>query len=196
MYVSALNGAQAEPPKPLLATGHAVQWWFVFKLNSGKFPGCGPHDARSCPFGGSVQPYTNFGQQYAFASSEAPQLQAGSGCSGETTTDPLGATFDEIYNGTYHFVVWNDQFYQDPALDSCSGDSCSAPWGHSKGMVAWDDSGDGLVLQVTTPSWPGAGSRSHPRENGDNTLGCVLNNNVKFSQHFFALALTHELTRI
>ncbi len=184
--------ARADGPRPLLASGHPVQWWFVFKLNSGKFPGCGAHATRACPFGGTVQPYTSFGQQYIFASDESPQLQPGAGCVGDTSTDPVGATYDEIYSGTYHYVVWNDQFYQDPALESCSGDSCSAPWGHSKGMLAWDNAGEGLVLQVTTPSWPGAGSRTHRRENDDNTLGCVLNNNVKFSQHFFALTLTHE----
>src|SRR6185437_14492846 len=65
-------------------------------------------------------------------------------------------------------------------------------WGHSKGMLVWGDSGDGLVLQVSTPSWPAAASHDRPRGAGDNTLGCVLNNNVKFSQHFFALALTHD----
>jgi hypothetical protein len=59
-------------------------------------------------------------------------------------------------------------------------------------MLVWNDAGEGLVLQVTTPSWPGAGSSAHPRTKDDNSLGCVLNNNVKFSQHFFALSLTHD----
>jgi hypothetical protein len=46
-------------------------------------------------------------------------------------------------------------------------------------------------MQVTTPSWPGAGSAGHPRTHDDNTLGCVTINDVKFSQHFFALAVNH-----
>jgi hypothetical protein len=190
--VALASTAGADEPTPVVSAGQPVQWWFVFKLNAGKFPGCAAHAVRACPFGGAVQPYTNFSQQYAFASNAHPELQQGEGCSGDTTTDPVGATFDEIYHGNFHYVVWNDQFYQDPDLQNCSGDSCPSPWGHSKGMLVWNDAGDGLVLQVTTPSWPGAGSSAHPRTNGDNSLGCIVNNNVKFSQHFFALSLTHE----
>src|SRR5437879_3716658 len=77
-------------------------------------------------------------------------------------------------------------------LRVCVGGSAGGQWGHSTGMVVWNEAGEGRVLQVTSPSWPGAGNRAHPRKNSDNTLGCVLNNNVKFSQHFFALSLTHE----
>ena len=186
------QSARAEGPQPLLATGKPVEWWFVFKLNAGKFPGCRAHADRTCLFGGEVQEYSSFSQQYAVASSDDPTLQQGDGCAGDTLTDPIGATFNEIYNGDFHYVVWNDQFYQDPQIPTCSGDSCGSPWGHSKGMLVWNDSGEGVVLQVTTPSWPGAGSALHARTNGDNTLGCILNNNVKFSQHFFALSLTHE----
>jgi hypothetical protein len=57
-------------------------------------------------------------------------------------------------------------------------------------MVAWNDAGEGFVMQVTTPSWPASGSKGHPRETDGNTLGCVEDNNVKVSQHFFALKLT------
>lgn len=45
-------------------------------------------------------------------------------------------------------------------------------------------------MQVSTPSWPAAGSALHPRTDG-NTLGCVSDDNVKVSQHFFALRLSH-----
>ncbi len=130
---------------PLLAAGHAVDWWFVFKLNAATFPGCGAGAARMCPFGGTVQNYPAFGQQFAFASSENAKLQQGGGCVGATTMDPLGATFDEIYNGTFNYVTWNDQFFNDPKIQGCTKE-CSAPWGHSKGLVAWDNDGNGLVL--------------------------------------------------
>jgi Deoxyribonuclease II len=190
--------ALADGPMPMLSAGHPVQWWFAFKLNSGKFAGCLPRPERACPFGGEVQDYSNYSQRYVFAAGEgdpggktAP-LQEGQGCLGDTADDPLGATFAEIYKGDLHYVVWNDQFYQDPKIASCSGNSCSKPWGHSKGVLAWDDSGQGIVLQVSTPSWPASGNSSHPRSNDGNTLGCVINNNLKFSQHFFALGLTHE----
>lgn len=177
-----------DAPAPLIEKGHPVDWWFVFKFNSKSFPGCGDTATRECPFGGEPQNYVR-GQQYVYASSEAQTLRKGGGCVGVTETDPLGATFDEVYNGSYYYVVWNDQFYDDPAISGC-GTSCGSPWGHSKGMVAWNDAGEGLVLQVTTPSWPAAGSKLFPRKTDGNTLGCVKDDDVKVSQHFFSLKLT------
>jgi len=181
----------AGAPVPLLQKGHPVDWWFVFKSNSAAFPGCGAEAVRTCPFGGTVQNYKLFSQQFVYASSENGSLQQGSGCAGDTTTDPIGSTYDEAYNGSYYFVVWNDQFYNDPDISGC-GTSCSAPWGHSKGMVVWNDTGAGFVLQVTTPSWPAAGSKDMPRKTDGNTLGCVKDDDVEVSQDFFALKLTKE----
>jgi hypothetical protein len=184
------SGTACPAPFPMVSKGHPVNWWFVFKLNVAKFPGCGGGTV-SCPFGGDKQDYTP-GLQYAFASSELPQLQKGSvDCLGEAGDDPVAATFNEVYNGKFHFVVWNDQFYGDPESASCGGQGCGSPWGHSKGLLAWNDDGDGLMMQVSTPSWPAAGSALSPRKDG-NTLGCVNDNNVKVSQHFFALQLTHQ----
>ena len=178
---------------PLDAEGQAVDWWFVFKFNATSFPGCGENSGqRKCPFGGKVQAYDRFSQQFAAATSRNGKLEKGKGCVGATMTDPLGATFAQVYNGKAFFVIWNDQFYQDPQLKKCGkSDSCNAPWGHSKGMLAWNDNGEGFVLQVTTPSWPAAGSKKVPRKDG-NTLGCVTNNNVVFAQHFFALKLDRK----
>ena len=105
---------------------------------------------------------------------------------GNTTADPLGATFDQVYNGELFYVVWNDQFYGDPIASE------SAPAGHSKGMLAWDKDGDGFVLQVSTPSWPASGSSNHPRQTDGNALGCVKDNDVLVSQHFFSLKLTKD----
>lgn len=175
-------------PVPLLASGKPVIWWIVFKFNAAAFPGCGAQAAPACTFGGTVQNYPAFGEQFAFASDQDSTLQKGSGCNGETLSDPLGATFDEIYNGDFHYVVWNDQFYDDPPIAGCTK-ACGSPWGHSKGLLAWNDDGDGLVLQVSTPSWPAAASHAHPRQHDGNTLGCVQDNDVLVSQHFFALKL-------
>ena len=177
-------------PYPLLAKGHPVDWFFVFKLNTKTFPACGG-GAVACPFGGTVQSYKEgSGQQFAYASSESSTLaDGGSVCLGTSTGDPVGATFDEVYNGSFHYLIWNDQPYGDPAL-GCSGDGCSAPWGHSKGMLAWNDEGVGFVMQVSTPDWPLSGSKAHPRGKEGNTLGCVADNNVLVSQHFFALRLS------
>ena len=145
-------GNSSAAPVPLIEKGHAVEWWFVFKFNSAAFPGCRGAATRQCQFGGEVQSYRVFGQQYAFASSESPSLKQGSDCVGDTTADPIGATFDEIYSNSFYYVIWNDQFYDDPRIKGCTKE-CGAPWGHSKGLVAWNDGGEGLVLQVSTPSW-------------------------------------------
>ena len=179
-------------PLPLIAKGHPVDWWFAFKFNSVKFAGCGSGIARpgSCPFGGTTKTYSD-GQQFVFASSESPHLAQGEGCAGTTEEDPVGATYDEIYNGRFSYLVWNDQFNGDPAVPGCGAD-CSSPWGHSKGLVAWDAAGNGTVMQVTTPSWPGSGNQEHPRHADGNTLGCVNDDNVMYSQHFFALKLNKD----
>ena len=186
------NGAVApSAPTPLLAAGHPVDWWFVFKFNAANFPGCRGTATRACPFGGEIQQYAEFGQQFIYASSEDESLRAGADCLGDTTTDPVGATFDQVYNGDFNYVVWNDQFYNDPHIDGCTT-SCGSPWGHSKGMLAWNADGDGLVMQVSTPSWPAAGNTSSPRKTDGNSLGCVKDNNLLVSQHFFALRLTKD----
>jgi hypothetical protein len=189
--------AAQDAPIPLLEKGHAVDWWFVFKFNATSFPGCGAvfSDKRSCPFGGEVEKY-RFSQQFVYATNENRRLEQGSGCVGATTKDPLGATFDQVFNKSFYYVIWNDQFYDDPEIDGCTK-SCGAPWGHSKGMLAWNKEGEGFVLQVTTPSWPAAGSKKYPRETNGNTLGCIDTNNVTFSQHFFALRLNkNDLAKV
>jgi hypothetical protein len=163
-----------------------VEWWFVFKFNAEAFPQSCAAPQRACPFGGHVQPYQQFSQQFVYASSTNHTLQQGGGCLGGTTTDPLGATFNQVYNGNFSFVLWNDQFYGDPILTE------GGPWGHSKGMLAWDQNGNGLVLQVSTPDWPGSGSPATLRNSG-NTLGCILtDNDIMVSQHFFSLQLNKD----
>ena len=180
-----------EAPRPLLSKGEPVDWWFAFKFNAQQtFAGCGPGSVtRTCSFGGKVQAKERFGQQFAVASSRGTTLSQGKGCIGTKTSDPVGATFDQVYNGNFNYVIWNDQFYGDPVLSNCKAKSCGAPWGHSKGVLAWNDSGEGFVMQVSTPSWPGSGTNRIVRKAG-NTLGCVSsNNNLLASQHFFALKL-------
>lgn len=181
-------------PAPLLAIGHPVNWWFAFKFNATTNPR--PEDSKpTCIFGGTPggeRKYTDFGQDYAVASDEHPTLDDGKGYLGDSIQDPLGATFSQVYNGKLFYVVWNDQFYHDPAL-ACegSGNECGARWGHSKGLLAWDASGAGFVLQVSTPDWPGSATKTVSRQEG-NSLGCLNVNNTQMSQHFFALKLTHE----
>jgi hypothetical protein len=169
-------------PVPLLSAEHPVQWWFVFKPNAALFPGCGAN--VTCRFGGEAQNYSSYGLQFAFASKEDTTLKVGSVCAGNSLDDPIGATFDQVYNGSSYYVIWNDQFGGDPILDGDGGS------GHSKGIVAWNDAGEGFVMQVTTPSWPAAGNVAHPRLSDGNTLGCIRHNNTLTSQHFFALKLT------
>ena len=183
----------AAQPVPLLDSNTKVDWWFVFKFNSNTFPASCAGAQRKCPFGGTAQPYKEFSQEFAFASSAHPQLQPGGSCVGTSDADPVGATFGEIYNNSdLFYVVWNDQFYRDPVL-KCEGSKdteCGAPWGHSKGILAWDKNGNGVVMQVSTPDWPGSGSSQNPRQTDGNTLGCTSgDNDIEVSQHFFALKL-------
>jgi hypothetical protein len=181
--LASLAAQGATAPTPLLKSGQPVDWWFVFKFNAETFPGCGGTAQQACPFGGKVQAYKHFSQQFAYASSSNHTLQQGAGCVGDSTVDPLGATFSQVYKGKLFYVLWNDQFYGDPISSE------SAPAGHSKGMLAWDKDGNGLVLQVSTPSWPASGSSKKPRKTDGNTLGCVKDNDVLVSQHFFSLKL-------
>ena len=191
-FPTASSAAPTPAPVPLLRAGKPTDWWFTFKFNAKAFPGCGggADETRACPFGGEAQKYT-FGQQYVYASSGSEALQKGGGCVGASSDDPVGATFDQIYNGSFYYVVWNDQFYDDPEITGCS-QSCPGPWGHSKGILAWNEVGEGLVMQVTTPSWPAAGGKGFPRRSDGNTLGCVKDDDVKVSQHFFALKLNRD----
>jgi len=177
--------ADAQSPTRLLKKDRPVDWWFAFKFNADRFPACGGPQ-RSCPFDRDATPLEGkpFGQQFVFASQSDDTLAKGEGCIGDATNDPVGATFAQVYNGSYYYIVWNDQFYGDPKTPMCS--SCGKGTAHSKGMLAWDDSGQGLVMQVTTPSWPGAGNKRFPRKEAANTLGCIVKpNNVIYSQHFF-----------
>ena len=181
----------ADAPVPLLEKDKPVDWWFVYKFNAQTFPTCDKdEDAdRECPFGGNPAAYRN-SQQFVFASSANASLTKSDGCAG--TTDPVATTFDQIYGGKFRYLVWNDQFYQEPKVHACSANSCGGPWGHSKGVLAWNDEGEGLVIQVTTPSWPGVGSKKFDRKAG-NTLGCIKKpNNIQNAQHFFALKLNKD----
>jgi hypothetical protein len=150
LIVASFEGAgfAADAPLPLLEKGKPpVDWWFVFKFNTATFPGCAANAQGVCVFGGEVENYKGFSQQFVFASSDNPSLQPGKDCAGDTTADPIGATFDQVFNGSAFYVIWNDQFYDDPEIQGCSK-SCSGPWGHSKGMLGWNEDGEGFVLQV------------------------------------------------
>ena len=183
---SAAVAQPSAPPSPMVDQATPAAWVFAFKFNAADFPTSGT--LTSCLFGGTPKAYAS-SQKYAFAYAGSSTLRDGPGLVGTSTADPVGATFAEIYSSGLNFVVWNDQFYGHPAITGCS-QSCSGPWGHSKGVIAWDDTGNGVVLQVTTPSWPGSGAAAHPRRSDGNTLGCVTDDDIKASQHFFALKLT------
>jgi Deoxyribonuclease II len=181
------------PPTPMAGKDQPVDWLFVFKFNSASFPGCTddgvtPVTGSNGIFGGTVEAYKEgHSQQYVFATSAQPSLSKGSGCLGATLNDPLGATFAQVYNTPgYYYVLWNDQFYNNPI------ETKGAPMGHSKGMLAWNEDGEGLVMQVSTPSWPASGSKDHPRQQDGNTLGCIKDDDIEVSQHFFALKINKD----
>lgn len=189
---------------PLLTTKPRtpVDWLFVFKFNTDEEPGdrkdfemTGLFNAPGIPAPAYDQDMNKFSRHGLYASSADPTLQQTKmrNAVGATLTDPLGATFGQVYFGTPapFFVVWNDQFYNHPLRPG------GAPWGHSKGMLAWDESGAGFVLQVSTPSWPGAANVANPRKDDGNTLGWVQDDDIEASQHFFALKLDdHDVMNV
>ncbi len=179
-------------PRPLLNSSTPVDWWFVFKLSSAEERGDPKPPGENGIFdvAGWQRPRyeadgKKFSQHFLVASSADRALKHGQGVLGTSLEDPVGATFGQVYDGDCYYVLWNDQFYGDPM------DSKGSPWGHSKGMVAWNDDGEGMVMQVSTPSWPGSGSKQHPRKTDGNTLGFVTDDDIEVSQHFFSLKLTH-----
>src|SRR5690242_3051827 len=100
LLTALISARAADAPQPLLAKGGpAVDWWFVFKFGASKpFAGCGPVSGdRKCPFGGTPLSGQSFGQQFAVASSANPDMKAGQGCLGAQLSDPVGATFDQVY---------------------------------------------------------------------------------------------------
>ena len=59
-------------------------------------------------------------------------------------------------------------------------------------MLAWNDDGNGFVMQVSTPSWPASGNKDYPRNTDGNTLGAVKDDDIEVSQHFFSLKLNKD----
>ena len=184
--IVAAAAAATPAPSPMVDEAHRAKWVFVYKFNAASFPTSGT--LASCLFGGDPKRYAS-SQHYVLAESAHPSLGDGPGLIGTSTSDPVGATFARIYASGLNFVVWNDQFYRHPPIAGC-GESCGGPWGHSKGVIAWDALGRGIVMQVTTPSWPGSGTAAAPRRDDGNTLGCISDDDVKAAQHFFAVRLT------
>ena len=184
LCITSLAAQPAKGPTPLLKSGQPVNWWFVFKLNAKSFPECGGA-IRACPFGGTVQAYNAFSQQFAYASSDNATLATGRRLYRRFDRRSAGRHLRPGVQRQFLVCAWNDQFYGDPIGTK------SAPAGHSKGMLAWNKDGNGVVLQVATPDWPAAaGSSRNPRPTDGNTLGCILHDNdVLVSQHFFALKL-------
>lgn len=162
------------PPSPLAGPNQPVNWMFAYKFNDGSFPGWdnGEVPPYGTPgiFGGYTDDYPEgLSQQYVFATSASPTLVKGKGPIGATYTDPLGATFAQVYNTPgYYYILWNDQFYNNPI------ETKGSPFGHSKGMAAWNDDGEGFVLQVSTPSWPASGCHTFSR-NSQKTINAVKN---------------------
>src|SRR4029453_10785624 len=126
--------AAASSPSPMIDQEHRAKWVFAYKFNAASFPTTAT--LASCMFGGTPKTYPS-SQHYVLADFAHSSLRDGPELIGTSTLDPVGATFAKIYAAGLNFVVWNDQFYRHPQISGC-GESCGGPWGHSKGVVAWD----------------------------------------------------------
>ena len=205
--LSAMVSSTAPPedggPSPRVDSLTAVDWLAVYKFDA-KFATTAPPD--HCVFDTSERIAADYKgkqcQHYAMSTNSNPKLTAmpfGS-LIGTSTDDPLGATFDQFFNGPEDnsYVIYNDQFYGDPSPTSACSEAKGC--GHAKGAVMWDAKGDGILLQVTTPNWPRNADASEPTTvpgNG-NTLGCITQkkdgsakpqNNIYHGQHFFSVKL-------
>lgn len=164
-----------------------VDWWFVFKFNAANFPGCKKNVARVCRFGGQpASYYSAFGQQFVYASSEYRTFQEGNDCLGETDADPVGATFDQIYNDQLKYVVWNDQFYDDLLIQGCTA-FCASPWCTRRVLWLGTTPVTALSCRIQPPHG-GLRQQTLSLETDGNTLGCVKDIDVEANQHFFGLA--------
>jgi hypothetical protein len=132
-------------------------------------------------------------------------------CLGQGGNDPLSQTLRQIYTPAAgkkpKWSFWSDQSYQ-PA-DSWRGTAefpdslkstmdtnntiyphpasgCSRPGAHSKGVVAYDETG-GFLLQSSFPMYPDFSFMNDPKP-GFVKLGCQLDNNVSFAQAAFCFS--------
>lgn len=188
------------PPTPMVGPNEPVDWMFAYKFNAGSFPGYLDADFKhqegkaGLPgrFDGTTKEYKGgMSQNYVYASSKDATMKRGNGALGNSEVDPLSVTFAQVYNTEgYNYVLWNDQFYDNPMRTE------GGPFGHSKGMAAWNEEGEGFVLQVSTPSWPASGNHKISRNKKDakkpdfNTLGCIDDDDIMVAQHFFCLKVT------
>ena len=187
-----LSGAVGSPamaaaaPSPMVNQNHKAVWVFAFKFNIRHIPN---HRVRvqTCLFGGSPQPYAS-SQRYVLAQAVSSALRDGPGLIGTSTADPVGATFAKFSASGLNFVVWNDQFYRHPPITGCA-ESCGGPWGHSKGVVGGTVRAAASSCKSPPRLGPVRGTAAAPRAEDGNTLGCVDDNDVKSSQHFFAVRL-------
>jgi hypothetical protein len=133
------------------------------------------------------------------------------GCLGQGGNDPLSKTLFQIVNAQKdtQWSFWSDQIYQ--SSDSWRGNTdfpkslnktqsakntiyphphagCGRPGAHSKGVLAFNDTG-GFLLQSSFPMYP---DFSFSGQKGFVNLGCQLDNNVNFAQSCFCCSLPVE----
>ncbi len=159
-----LSRVSAPAPAPLLSAGHPVDWWFTFKLNSAHL-----RDAalplQEPAFGGTPQTCCSSDSSSRLRAVRMGRCsRAAVGARETPRRDPIGATFDQVYNGTFNYVIWNDQLYDDLTIKGLH-EGMRRAVGALKGMVAWNSTGDGFVMQASTPRGrlPEASNRSGKR---------------------------------
>lgn len=115
------------------------------------------------------------GSSTSAPSAPVPLLSAG---------HPVGATFDAVYNGAFNYVVWNDQFYNDPQIVRNGGPAdirqlvgaLGTDFNHAKIGVSTSGSDPDAIFgdmnQQGTLSGPNCGSS----QNGRGGLFYVLKN--------------------
>lgn len=175
---------------PRNGKGEAVDWFVVFKLpnhskncHNGK-GSCADlcttcecsQPSENCDFwntGKSASGDRSSGECYYYADSTHPELtyyaDLGYGCLSDSSS-PLSQTMAQLTCAD-KWALWNDQGVTK---------SCSAPYAHSKGAIAFSSTG-GFLLNTSTPHWPNADGQP---------LGCQKTSNTEYAQHMFCFSLT------
>jgi len=70
---------------------------------------------------------TRTARPFAVASADKPSLTKGSDCAG--TTDPVAPTFEQIYKGKFHYLVWNDHSTRNEGACLHTPTAAAGSWG-------------------------------------------------------------------
>lgn len=161
------------PLSPLNETGHAVDWWFIYKV---------PQLTQSAETAAAV------GMEYAYYDDPSQHVVA-SPYKMDSNEGALALTLAALFGGpaeTTGYILYNDERPVTPPMDD---GNC----GHTKGVIGFDvATNSGFWLLHSWPKFPAADGSAKPAPNYGQTflclaldldqLGALANQMVNFQQ--------------